>query len=77
MRVRWLRAALAELDAEAEYIARDYPRAAAKMVGSIATAVARLTRHPAMGRPGRVAGTRELAAQGRSTNLVSGSLSAA
>ena len=60
MRVRWLRAALAELDAEAEYIARDNPKAAAKMVASIATAVARLTTHPAMGRPGRVAGTREL-----------------
>jgi toxin ParE1/3/4 len=60
MRVRWLRAALAELDAEAEYIARDNPRAAAKIVASIATAVDRLTRHPAMGRPGRVAGTREL-----------------
>ena len=60
MRVRWLRAALAELDAEAEYIARDNPRAAAKIVTSIATAVDRLTKHPAMGRPGRVAGTREL-----------------
>lgn len=60
MRVRWLRAALAELDAEAEYIARDNPRAAARIVSSIATAVDRLARHPAMGRPGRVTGTREL-----------------
>ena len=60
MRVRWLRAALAELDAEAEYIARDNPRAAAKIVDSIATSVDRLSRHPAMGRPGRVTGTREL-----------------
>lgn len=64
MRVRWLRAALAELDAEAEYIARDNPRAAAKIVSSIATAVDRLTRHPAMGRPGRVAATRELVVPG-------------
>jgi toxin ParE1/3/4 len=60
MRVRWLRAALAELDAEAEYIAQDSPRAAAKIVKSIATAVDRLAKHPAMGRPGRVTGTREL-----------------
>lgn len=60
MRVRWLRAALAELDAEAEYIARDNPRAAAKIVASIATAVDHLANHPAMGRPGRVTGTREL-----------------
>ncbi len=60
MRVRWLRAALEELDAEAEYIARDNSRAAARIVRSIATAVDRLARHPAIGRPGRVAGTREL-----------------
>jgi addiction module RelE/StbE family toxin len=64
MRVSWLRAALAELNAEAEYIARDNPRAAAKIVGSIAAAVDRLTKHPAMGRPGRVAGTRELVIPG-------------
>lgn len=64
MRVRWLRAALAELDAEAEYIARDNPKAASKIVGYIATAVDRLARHPSMGRPGRVSGTRELVVSG-------------
>ena len=60
MRIRWLRTALANLNAEAEYIARDNPAAAARMVATIASAVERLVEHPAMGRPGRVSGTREL-----------------
>ncbi len=60
MRVRWLRAALANLDAEAEYIARDNPMAAARVVVSITEAVKRLQEYPALGRPGRVIGTREL-----------------
>jgi len=64
MRVRWLRSALAEFNAEAEYIARDNPRAAAKIVASITTTVDLLANHPAMGRPGRVTGTRELVVPG-------------
>jgi len=60
MRVRWLRKALANLEAEAEYIAQDNPKAAANMVGAVATAVERLARHPSLGRSGRVHGTREL-----------------
>jgi toxin ParE1/3/4 len=60
MQVKWLRAALQELDAEAEYIARDNPSAAARIVRTIAAAVDRLADHPAIGRPGRVIGTREL-----------------
>lgn len=60
MRVRWLRTALANLDAEAEYIARDNPAAAARVVEAITEAVERLRQHPAMGRSGRIPGTREL-----------------
>ena len=60
MPVRWLRTALANLNAEAEYIARDNPAAAARMVTAINTAVEQLARHPALGRTGRVPGTREL-----------------
>jgi toxin ParE1/3/4 len=55
-----LRRALANLDSEAEYIARDNPPAAARMVMAIQEAVARPAEYPAMGRPGRVSGTREL-----------------
>jgi toxin ParE1/3/4 len=60
VRVRWLRKALANLNAEASYIARDNPAAAAKVVTAIEEAVQNLTRFPALGRPGRVPGTREL-----------------
>ncbi len=60
MRVRWLRTALANLNAEAEYIARDNPAAALRVVTAITTAVGQLAHHPALGRAGRVPGTREL-----------------
>jgi len=64
VRVRWLRRALQNLDEEAEYIARDDPDAAAQMVDRIATSVERLATHPALGRTGRVPGTRELVVSG-------------
>jgi len=60
VRVRWLRTALANLDAEAEYIAQDNPAAAGRVVQKILRAVDLLKKNPAMGRTGRVAGTREL-----------------
>jgi plasmid stabilization system protein ParE len=52
--------ALANLDAEARYIARDNREAAARVVTAIADAIGRLAKYPAMGRAGRVTGTREL-----------------
>jgi addiction module RelE/StbE family toxin len=64
VRVRWLRRALGNLDEEAEYIARDDPDAAARIVDRIATSVERLATHPALGRTGRVPGTRELMLSG-------------
>jgi len=60
VRVRWLRTAIANLDAEAEYIAEDNPPAAGRVVQKILRAVDLLKKNPAMGRAGRVAGTREL-----------------
>lgn len=60
MRVRWLRVALANLKAEAGYIAEDNPTAADRLVQRIMRAVNLLGKNPAMGRPGRVSGTREL-----------------
>jgi toxin ParE1/3/4 len=60
VRVRWLRAALANMDAEAEYIAANNPAAAGRVVQKILGAVDLLKKNPAMGRAGRVAGTREL-----------------
>ena len=60
MRVRWLRVALANLEEEADYIAEDNPGAADPLVKRIMRAVNLLGKNPAMGRPGRVSGTREL-----------------
>jgi len=61
--IRWLKRALANPDAEAAFIARDHPAAAARVVEAIATAVGLLAPHAAWGHPGphgRVEGTREL-----------------
>ncbi|MFZ4499506.1 MAG: type II toxin-antitoxin system RelE/ParE family toxin [Burkholderiales bacterium] len=60
MRLRWLRRALENLDAEAAYIAQEDPAAARLVVQRILTAVRLLATQPALGCPGRVAGTREL-----------------
>jgi len=60
LEIRWLKRALANLDAEAAFIARDNPAAAARVVDAITTTVESLAHHPALGRPGRVEGTREL-----------------
>jgi len=60
MRVKWLQAALDNLDAEAEYIAADNPKAARSVVSTIVNAIGHLAKHPNLGRPGRVNGTREL-----------------
>ena len=64
MRVRWLRRALRNLDEEADYIARDDPDAAPRMIHRIATAIEQLTDQPASGRVGRVPCTRELVVTG-------------
>jgi addiction module RelE/StbE family toxin len=63
-KVRWLRAALKNLDAEAEYISRFDFQAATAIVKRIRDAVRHLEVHPAIGRPGRVPETRELVISG-------------
>jgi toxin ParE1/3/4 len=64
VRVRWLRQALANLDAEAEYIAKDDAAAAGRWALRILDAVELLKENPAVGRPGRVPLTRELVVPG-------------
>jgi len=64
MRVRWLRTALRNLDDEATYIAVDDATAARRVVKRVLDAVAQLAEQPALGRPGRVPGTRELIVTG-------------
>jgi len=60
MKVRWLRKALANLEDEAEFIATEDPEAARLVVKRVLDAVAMLADQPAIGRPGRIPGTREL-----------------
>jgi len=60
MQIKWLKKALENLDHEASYIAESDPVAARAMVETILSSVENLADHPAMGRPGRVLGTREL-----------------
>jgi toxin ParE1/3/4 len=64
VRVEWLRAAINNLDALAEYIARDNLSAAERTVATIRSAVENLERTPSSGRPGRISGTRELVVSG-------------
>lgn len=56
----WLRRALADRDAQLDYIAQDNPGAAIEQGDRIAHQVAMLAEHPEIGRAGRKQGTREL-----------------
>ncbi|CAA6603037.1 putative toxin Y4kP [Rhodospirillaceae bacterium LM-1] len=64
MKVRWLRVALAQLERETEFISKDDPNAASAMVRRVFDAAEGLAAFPALGRTGRVAGTRELVVPG-------------
>lgn len=56
----WLRRAIADRDAQLDYIAQDNHRAAIEHGDRIAHQVGQLVQHPDMGRAGRKHGTREL-----------------
>jgi len=61
LRLGWTRLAEQDLEAIAEYVGQDSPAAAARVVLElIDQAATLLPAHPAIGRPGRVLGTREL-----------------
>lgn len=61
MRLRWTRRAERDLDDIATYIGQDSPAAAARVVLELIDQVeSGLPERPAVGRPGRVLGTREL-----------------
>ncbi|WP_095149160.1 type II toxin-antitoxin system RelE/ParE family toxin [Pseudomonas sp. Irchel s3a18] len=59
MRVEWLRTALKNIDDEATYLALENPKTATDFVKAIFASVEQLSRFPAMGREGRLPGTRE------------------
>jgi toxin ParE1/3/4 len=60
MKIKWARLALADLEEAAEFISKDNPEAARKMIRRIWVAAQLLAEHPDAGRAGRVPGTREL-----------------
>jgi addiction module RelE/StbE family toxin len=64
VRIVWLRTAERNLEEQLEFIGERNPRAADTLADKIAASVARLAEHPRRGRPGRVAGTRELVVPG-------------
>ena len=60
MQVVWLKSALNNLDEIAKYISQESPQAAQQVVDLIVDQVNQLAAQPALGRSGRVVGTREL-----------------
>ena len=60
MKVRWSRRALSAAAGIYEYIAADNAEAAVRMADRVLAAGEGLARFPQMGRPGRLAGRREL-----------------
>ncbi|WP_062265165.1 type II toxin-antitoxin system RelE/ParE family toxin [Endozoicomonas arenosclerae] len=64
MEIKWLKKALLNLEAEAEFIAQENPQAAKTTVETIFHSVTLLANNPAQGRPGRIAGIRELVVPG-------------
>lgn len=58
--IRWLKTALRNFEDEINYIEADDPAAARLVSRRIRDAIALLSKHPSIGRPGRVSGTREL-----------------
>lgn len=60
MAIVWTAAALRDLAAIREFVARDNPAAADRQVRLILAAIAELPSFPQVGREGRVGGTREL-----------------
>lgn len=64
MRIRWTEKADRNLEDVEAYIAHDNPEAAVLMVLKVINAAEQLLDTPALGRPGRVPGTRELVVAG-------------
>jgi toxin ParE1/3/4 len=60
MRIVWTEPASRDIEDIGDYIAKDNPAAARRVVRAIEAAVRRLARFPHSGRPGYRAGTREL-----------------
>lgn len=60
MPIRWLHKALRSLEQAHDFLAQESPEAAIQLVFKIRVATDKLASYPAIGRPGRVDGTKEL-----------------
>ena len=60
MKIRWLQSALNDIQDIHDYVARDNVAAARRVINAVQDELKILPEHPAIGRPGRIAGTREL-----------------
>ena len=60
MKVAWTRLALNDLDSAYDHISDENPSAAVRTIERIRKALEAVSRHPEIGRSGRVEGTREL-----------------
>ena len=65
MRIRWNPKADKDMENVEAYISQDSPSAAIKVILDIITQVEQLRDFPALGRAGRVVGTRELVISGK------------
>lgn len=61
MKLRWSPAAAGDLEAAATYLQRNFPSRAKPIVQELYNTARSLRKFPRLGRPGSVAGTRELA----------------
>ena len=60
MNISWTRIAVQDLRAVWDFVGSDNGAAADKIIRRTFSAIEQLQRHPSLGRPGRVPGTREL-----------------
>lgn len=60
MKILWLKRAEHDLESLFEFISQDNPPAAAREVELVIESVSKIGEFPAIGRPGRIADTREL-----------------
>ncbi len=59
-RLRWTKRSLRRLEEISDYVAKDSPAAADRVTDRLRAATQILIAHPAIGRVGRISGTREL-----------------
>ena len=60
MTLRWLAAALEDMQAIKDYVAEEHPDAARRVIAGIRSETGILNNQPNIGRIGRISGTREL-----------------